>query len=117
MLREPSTLAQLMAVVDQYAVAESSMKLPMLVDASGKPTAPKPAVAPMAVQYFIDVCRDGTLLKHKLMRREPSTLAQVMAVVDQYAVTESSMKLPVLVDAVGKPTAPKPAAAPAVGRS
>ncbi|KAE8804876.1 endoglucanase 3 [Hordeum vulgare] len=69
------------------------------------------------IQYFIDGCRDGTLLKHKLMCREPSTLAQLMAVVDQYAVAESSKKLHVLVDAVGKPTAPKPAAAPAAGRS
>ncbi|KAE8795793.1 methionyl-trna synthetase [Hordeum vulgare] len=61
-------------------------------------------------------CPDDTLLKHKLMRREPSTLAQLMDVVDQYAVVESSMKLPVLVDTTGKPTAPKPAA-PATGRS
>ncbi|KAE8782887.1 Endoglucanase 3 [Hordeum vulgare] len=35
-----------------------------------------------AIKYFIDGCRDGTLLKHKLMRRERSILAQLMAVVD-----------------------------------
>ncbi|KAE8784726.1 Endoglucanase 3 [Hordeum vulgare] len=60
-----------------------------------------------AIQYFIDRCLYGTLLKHKLMRREPSTLAHLMAVVDQYAMVESSMKLLMLVDAASKPTMSK----------
>ncbi|KAE8768798.1 Endoglucanase 3 [Hordeum vulgare] len=67
------------------------------------------------IQYFIDDCRDDTLLKHKLMLREPATLAQLMAVVDEYAVTESSMKLPVLVDAADRPTVAKPSVTPAGG--
>ncbi|KAE8811855.1 endoglucanase 3 [Hordeum vulgare] len=75
------------------------------------------ANAQQAIQYFIDDCRDDTLLKHKLMRQEPSTLMQLMAVVDQYAMAESSMKFPVIVDGAGKPTVSKPVSAPAAGRS
>ncbi|KAE8811900.1 endoglucanase 3 [Hordeum vulgare] len=70
-----------------------------------------------AIQYFIDDYRDGTLLKHKLMHLEPANLAQLMAIVDEYVVAESSMKLPVLLDMAGEPTVAKPAVAPTAGRS
>ncbi|KAE8776353.1 endoglucanase 3 [Hordeum vulgare] len=62
-------------------------------------------------QYFIDGCRDGTLLKRKLMHRETMTLAHLMSIVDEYTMAESSMKLLVLVDAAGKPTLAKPVVA------
>ncbi|KAE8817838.1 hypothetical protein D1007_04457 [Hordeum vulgare] len=62
-----------------------------------------------AIQYFIDGCRDDTLLKNMLMHREPSTLAQLMAVVDRRqddyveAVCHPGYWLiPVLVDAANK---------------
>ncbi|KAE8813466.1 Endoglucanase 3 [Hordeum vulgare] len=69
------------------------------------------------MHYFINGCRDDTLVKHKLMRWEPSTLVQLVAVIDKYAVAESSMKLPVLVDASGKSNMPTPVVAPAAARS
>ncbi|KAE8807405.1 Endoglucanase 3 [Hordeum vulgare] len=42
-----------------------------------------------AIQYFIDGCRDGTLLKHKLMCSEPTSLAVLMAKADKYATSDS----------------------------
>jgi hypothetical protein len=38
-----------------------------------------------AIQYFSDGCRDSTLLKHKLMRLETATTAELMAIADKYA--------------------------------
>ena len=35
-----------------------------------------------AIQYFISGCRDGTLLKHKLLRSEPATMATLMMTAD-----------------------------------
>ncbi|KAI4980027.1 hypothetical protein ZWY2020_016780 [Hordeum vulgare] len=40
-----------------------------------------------AIQYFIDGCRDGTLLKHKLMSSEHTSLEVLMAKADMYAAT------------------------------
>ncbi|KAI4976047.1 hypothetical protein ZWY2020_049654 [Hordeum vulgare] len=54
-----------------------------------------------AIQYFIDGCRDGTLLKHKLMCFEPTSLAVLMAKADKYATADSVMR--VKVTASGKP--------------
>ncbi|KAE8792676.1 endoglucanase 3 [Hordeum vulgare] len=70
-----------------------------------------------AIQYFVDGCRDVTFLKHKLMCQEPTTLVQLMAVIDKYDLHESSVKLPVLVDATDKPTLAKPVATTAAGGS
>ena len=70
-----------------------------------------------AIHYFIDDCQDDTLLKHKLMCSESTTLVQLMVIVDEYGMTESSMKVLVFVDAADKPTMAKPAAAPATDRS
>jgi hypothetical protein len=55
-----------------------------------------------AIQYFIDGCRDGTLLKHKLMRSDSATMAALMATANKYATAESAMKVQVLLDASGK---------------
>ncbi|KAE8772285.1 Endoglucanase 3 [Hordeum vulgare] len=50
-----------------------------------------------AIQYFIDGCRDGTLLKHKLMCSEPTSLAVLMAKADKYATADSAMRFKVTV--------------------
>ncbi|KAE8772514.1 Endoglucanase 3 [Hordeum vulgare] len=63
-----------------------------------------------AIQYFIDGCRDGTLLKHKLMCSEPTSLAVLMAKADKYATTDSVMRVKVTASdkAVPTPATPKP---------
>ena len=55
-----------------------------------------------AIQFFTDGCRDGTLLKHKLMRAEPETVAQMMAIADKYATAQASMRVPIRLDAEGR---------------
>ncbi|KAI4996738.1 hypothetical protein ZWY2020_052080 [Hordeum vulgare] len=64
-----------------------------------------------AIQYFIDGCRDGTLLKHKLMCSEPTSLAVLMAKADKYATADSAMWVKVTSSdkVVPTPTTPKPA--------
>ncbi|KAE8815989.1 Endoglucanase 3 [Hordeum vulgare] len=64
-----------------------------------------------AIQYFIDGCRDGTLLKHKLMCSEPTYLAVLMAKADKYATADSAMRIKVSV--TNKPVQPPTAAKPA----
>ena len=63
------------------------------------------------MQYFIDGCRDGTLLKHKLMCAEPTSLAVLMAKADKYATADSAMRIKVTASdkAVPTPATPKPA--------
>ncbi|KAE8791262.1 Endoglucanase 3 [Hordeum vulgare] len=64
-----------------------------------------------AIQYFIDGCRDGTLLKHKLMCSEPTSLAVLMAKADKYATADSAMRVKVTASdkVVPTPATPKPA--------
>ncbi|KAI4981628.1 hypothetical protein ZWY2020_022120 [Hordeum vulgare] len=64
-----------------------------------------------AIQYFIDGCRDGTLLKHKLMCTEPTSLAVLMAKADKYATADSVMRVKVSASdkVVPTPASPKPA--------
>ncbi|KAE8820016.1 Endoglucanase 3 [Hordeum vulgare] len=64
-----------------------------------------------AIQYFIDGCRDNTLLKHKLMCSEPISLAVLMAKADKYATADSAMRVKVTASdkAVPTPATPKPA--------
>ncbi|KAE8781804.1 hypothetical protein D1007_44864 [Hordeum vulgare] len=54
--------------------------------------------------------RDGTLLKHKLMCSEPTSLAVLMAKADNYATADSAMRVKVTASdkAVPTPTTPKP---------
>ncbi|KAI4988648.1 hypothetical protein ZWY2020_035888 [Hordeum vulgare] len=63
-----------------------------------------------AIQYFIDGCRDETLLKHKLMCSEPTSLAVLMAKADKYATAYSAMRVKVTASDKVVPTAatPKP---------
>lgn len=46
-----------------------------------------------AIQYFIDDYRDGTLLKHKLMCSEPTSLVVLMAKADKYATANYIKKI------------------------
>ena len=55
-----------------------------------------------AIQYFVSGCRDGTLLKHKLLRFEPATMAALMVTADKYANADSAMKIQVALDEAGK---------------
>ena len=55
-----------------------------------------------AVQYSVNGCRDGTPLKHKLLRSEPATMAALMVMADKYANADSAMKIQVALDEAGK---------------
>ena len=59
-----------------------------------------------AVEYFTAECREGTLLKHKLLCDEPATLDELLSIADKYATADSSMKTELQVDASGKMTPP-----------
>ena len=62
-----------------------------------------------AIEYFTVGCREGTLLKHKLLCDEPATLDELLIIADKYATADSSMKNELQVDASGKvlPLAPR----------
>jgi hypothetical protein len=55
-----------------------------------------------AIQYFTDGCRDGIMLKHKLMLSEPSTMAELMATYEKYATADVGMLKPIRVGAAGQ---------------
>ncbi|KAI5007023.1 hypothetical protein ZWY2020_046971 [Hordeum vulgare] len=63
-----------------------------------------------AIQYFIDGCRDSTLLEHKLMCSEHTSLAVLMAKADKYATADSPMRVKVTASdkVVPMPATPKP---------
>jgi len=42
------------------------------------------------------------MVKHKLMRTEPTTMAELMAIADKYATADSAMQKPIRLDASGK---------------
>jgi hypothetical protein len=46
-----------------------------------------------AIGYFTDGCREGTMLKHKLHRTEPKTMADFMAIADKYASADSAARV------------------------
>jgi hypothetical protein len=46
-----------------------------------------------AIGYFTDGCREGTLMKHKLHRAEPKTMAEFMAIADKYASANSAARV------------------------
>jgi hypothetical protein len=62
-----------------------------------------------AIGYFTDGCREGTLLKHKLHRVEPKSMADFMAIADKYASADSAARVqyiePVLAGGQSQPTA------------
>ena len=61
-----------------------------------------------AIEYFTAGCREGTLLKHRLLCDEPATLDELLVIADKYATANSSMKTELRVDASGKVIAPAP---------
>ena len=61
-----------------------------------------------AIEYFTAGCREGTLLKHKLLCDEPTTLNELLDIADKYATADSSMKTELRVDAFGKVLNPAP---------
>ena len=44
-----------------------------------------------AIEYFTAGCREGTLLKHKLLCDKPATLDKLLIIEDKYATANSSM--------------------------
>ena len=62
-----------------------------------------------AIEYFTAGCREGTLLKHKLLCDDPETLDELLIIADKYATADSSMKTEIQVSATGKvaPQAPR----------
>jgi len=55
-----------------------------------------------AIEYFTAGCREGTLLKHRLLCDELETLDELLLIADKYATAASSMKAEIQVDALGK---------------
>jgi hypothetical protein len=46
-----------------------------------------------AIRYFIDTCRDGSLMKHKLNRAKPKTMTEFMVIADKYATADSTTRV------------------------
>jgi hypothetical protein len=46
-----------------------------------------------AIGYFTDGCKEGALLKHKLHRTEPKTMAEFMAIADKYTLADSAARV------------------------
>ena len=61
-----------------------------------------------AIEYFIAGCREGNVLKQRLLCDEPATLDELLIIADKYATADSSMKAQIQVDASGNvaPRAP-----------
>jgi hypothetical protein len=47
-----------------------------------------------AIGYFTDGCREETLLKYKLHRTKPKTMADFMAIADKYASADCEGAVP-----------------------
>ena len=61
-----------------------------------------------AIEYFTAGCCEGTLLKDKLLCDEPTTLDELLIIMDKYATADSLMKTELRVDASGKVLNPAP---------
>jgi hypothetical protein len=46
-----------------------------------------------AIGYFTDGWREGSLMKHKLKRAEPKTMAEFMAIADKYTSANSTARV------------------------
>ena len=55
-----------------------------------------------AVQYFVQGCRDQTLLRYKLLRKRPQTMAHLMVIADEYATADAAMANPIRLDEAGR---------------
>ncbi|KAE8769741.1 hypothetical protein D1007_58622 [Hordeum vulgare] len=78
---------------------------------TGAPSAKVSILQVGVMEYFLDGCRDDTLLKHKLMCSEPTSLAVLMAKAVKYAIADSAMSVKVTASnkAVATQATPKPA--------
>ena len=56
----------------------------------------------LAIQNFVDGVKDGTMLKHRLLLEEPSTVAEMMAIANKYAMVSASMKVQLRLDDDGR---------------
>src|ERR1041385_4204236 len=45
-----------------------------------------------AIQYFTDGCLDGSLLKHKLLRKEITSLADLMRIDNSFAASDAAIR-------------------------
>ena len=63
-----------------------------------------------AFQYFFQGCRDRTLLRHRLLRKNPKTLAALMAIADEYATVDAGMSQPLQLDETGRVITDEPTA-------
>src|SRR4051812_24734538 len=45
-----------------------------------------------AIQYFTDGCLDGSMLKHKMLRKNIKSLAELMKIANSFAVSDSAMR-------------------------
>src|SRR3954468_16635349 len=54
-----------------------------------------------AIQYFTDGCLAGSMLKHKLLRKDFSSLAELIKVANAFAVSDSEMREPIQLDVGG----------------
>ena len=45
-----------------------------------------------AIQYFTDGCLDNSILKHKLLRKEVQTLAELMKIANAFAISDTAMR-------------------------
>src|SRR4051812_25686381 len=45
-----------------------------------------------AIQYFTDGCLDGSLLKHKLLRKEITSLADLIRIANSFAAFDDAMR-------------------------
>jgi hypothetical protein len=46
-----------------------------------------------AIGYITDGCREEILMKHKLHRAEPKTMAEFMVIADKYALADSTARV------------------------
>jgi hypothetical protein len=46
-----------------------------------------------AIRYFIDGCRDGSMIKNKLNRAKPKTMTEFMVIADKYATADSTTRV------------------------
>ena len=61
-----------------------------------------------AIEYFTAGCREGTVLKQRLLCDEPATLDELLVIADKYVTADSSMKTELRVDASRKVLTPAP---------
>ena len=62
-----------------------------------------------AISYFVNGCREGSMLHHKLLRTEPATLGHMLKIADKYVMADSATQIPTRLDVAGKIVTNEPA--------